>query len=71
MLFSKNLKRTREERGKTQRDVAEHLGVAVQTVDRWERNTIPQPRYIDELVKFLGTSMSELWTEPKRSKRGR
>ncbi len=37
LKISENLKRMRKERGNTQEDLANHLGISVQAISKWER----------------------------------
>src|SRR5262249_791648 len=55
------LKREREIRGWSRAYVAEHIGVEVKTVSRWERGeATPQSRYHYDLVKLFGVSAAKL-----------
>ena len=37
LKISENLRKLRKERGNTQDDLANHLGISVQAVSKWER----------------------------------
>ena len=63
LLIGNTIKYLRRERGITQEELAEILGVSCQSVSRWENNTC----YPDiELAKKLGMSRKSLWEKRKR-----
>ncbi len=64
MEFGEKLKEMRNERGMTQRELAEALHVSFQTVSKWESG-INEPDFatLKELAKILSTTTSELLGE--------
>lgn len=50
----------RKERGMTQSEVAEHLGVSYQAVSKWENGTIPNVEILVELARLLQVSVDTL-----------
>lgn len=56
-----NVQRMRLEKGMTQRDVAEQLGVSFQTVSKWERGIcFPDITLLSSLADLFGTSVDVL-----------
>ena len=56
------IKSFREERGLTQKQFAEFLGVAHQTVSKWEsRKGFPDVFLLPRLADILGCSIDELY----------
>ena len=57
------LRRLRESRGLTQKDLAEQLGVSDKTVSKWETGRgLPDISLLSPLAEALGVSLSELFT---------
>ena len=55
------LRKLRQERGWTQRQVAEQLGVSTQAVSKWERDQgIPDVGLLPHLAEIFGVSMERL-----------
>lgn len=56
------LRRARQERGWSQRGVADRIGAPLDTmITRWERgNAVPSPYYIERLCQLFGMTASEL-----------
>ena len=53
----------RKEKGMTQKQVAEKLGVEPKTISKWETNKgLPDIGILEELALHLGVSLSELLT---------
>lgn len=65
------LKRARESMGLTQRDVAEHVGVAhAKVVSRWERGAYrPAPENMGPLTRLLGVAPPGDGWEPRENGR--
>ncbi|HZS76206.1 MAG TPA: NB-ARC domain-containing protein [Ktedonobacteraceae bacterium] len=63
------LRRARQERGWSQRVVADRIGAPQDTmITRWERgNAIPSPYYIERLCQLFGMSATELGLLPQES----
>ena len=63
MTFSKRLARVRKEKGMTQSDVAEKLGVSFQAVSSWERGeTSPEVEKLAEIAAVYHVSLDWLLT---------
>lgn len=61
------LRRIRQERGTTQRDLAEALGVTVPTVSRYENHvSTPSMDVIDLMAQTLGVEFFDLTNRPTR-----
>lgn len=61
-LFSRNLRRLRQEKGLTQEQLASILGVSVQSVSRWEcGNTLPDVMLLPEIAKLYGVTVDDLY----------
>ena len=57
------LRRLRESRGLTQKELAEQLGVSDKTVSKWETGRgLPDISLLSPLAEALGVSLSELFT---------
>lgn len=54
--IGKNLKALRQEKGLTQRQVAERMRVESMQISRWERGTKPQADQLEALAKALETT---------------
>jgi putative zinc finger/helix-turn-helix YgiT family protein len=51
-LLSRNrIRKNREDLGLSQRALAEHLGVAVETISRWENGALTQTRAMDRYLR--------------------
>lgn len=61
MEFGKYFKKCRKQSGKTQKQVADRLGVYQSNVSDWENN-VSRPEYENllELAKFYGVTLYEL-----------
>lgn len=61
MALSENIKAKRMERGMTQSEVAERIGVSPVAICQFETNrSKPQPETLIALAKCLGTTAEEL-----------
>lgn len=61
-LFSQNLRRLRLEKNLTQEQLANILGVSVQSVSRWEcGNTLPDVMLLPEIAKLYGVTVDDLY----------
>lgn len=59
--FADSITRLRKEKGLTQRQVAEVLGVSDKAVSKWERGeTMPDVALLPSLAEFYGVSLDEL-----------
>lgn len=59
--FKTRLKRLRAEKGLTQKQVADVLGIAAVTVSGWEiGKSLPEAQYLTPLAEVLGTSVDSL-----------
>jgi transcriptional regulator with XRE-family HTH domain len=60
--FGRRLAELRRQSGLKQREIAEHIGVSVQAVSKWERGlSCPDILVLDELSSVLGVTISELF----------
>ena len=56
----------RKEKGMTQKELAEQIGVSDKTISRWETgNGLPDMAYLTPLCDFLGVSVNELLSGEK------
>ena len=55
--------RYRRIKGWTQTDLVERLGVAMYTVQRWEKGTLPRPKVLPQLAEALGADPARLLDE--------
>lgn len=61
-LFSQNLRRLRLEKNLTQEQLANILGVSVQSVSRWEcGNTLPDVMLLPEIARLYGVTVDDLY----------
>ena len=51
LLSSEQIRANREQLGLSQRDLSEHLGVAVETISRWENGVLTQTRAMDRYLR--------------------
>ena len=60
--FSRNLRRLRLDKGLTQEQLANRLGVSVQSVSRWEcSTTLPDVMLLPELARLYGVTVDDLY----------
>jgi len=60
--FSRNLRRLRLDKGLTQEQLANRLGVSVQSVSRWEcATTLPDVLLLPELARLYGVTVDDLY----------
>ena len=63
MIIGALITKKREQNNISQKELADHLGVSVKTVERWESGkTVPDYRVIMPLCDKLGVSLHELLT---------
>lgn len=61
-LFSKNLRRLRLAKNLTQEQLANILGVSVQSVSRWEcGNTLPDVMLLPDIARLYGVTVDDLY----------
>ena len=66
MVFSANLNRLVRDSGKTQKEIAEKIGVSPQTFNTWCQGiAIPRMGKIQALADYFNVSKSDLLDEPK------
>lgn len=59
--FNTNLRRIRKEKGITQEQLAEAVGVSAQAVSKWEMNSFPDGAVLPKVAEKLGVSIDELF----------
>ena len=60
MSIGKNIKKYRTQKGMTQRELAEAIGVSVQAISKWECGSTPDISQIIPLSSVLNVSPNEL-----------
>lgn len=61
MKMGELIRSSRKEKGLTQKDVADKLGITDRAVSKWERGICaPDIAYIEELAEMLGLTIAEL-----------
>lgn len=66
--FSNNLRRLRLEKGLTQEQLANVLGVSTQSVSRWEcGNTLPDVMLLPQIARLYGVTVDDLYREEARA----
>ncbi|MBR4097067.1 MAG: helix-turn-helix transcriptional regulator [Oscillospiraceae bacterium] len=59
--FNSSLKRIRKEKGITQEQLADKVGVSPQAVSKWELSSYPDPQLLPSIADFLGVTIDELF----------
>ncbi len=61
IIISKNLREFRRKKGNTQEDLAEHLGISISAVSKWERDEgYPDITLLPGIAEFYGVSVDDL-----------
>ena len=61
LLSADQIRSNREQLGLSQRNLAEHLGVAVETISRWENGVLTQTRAMDRYLRvYFGVPAARL-----------
>lgn len=60
-LFSINLRKIRKERGVTQEQLADAVGVSAQAVSKWEISSYPDAGLLPAIADFLNVTIDELY----------
>lgn len=59
--FNSTLKRIRKEKGITQEQLADKVGVSPQAVSKWELSSYPDPQLLPAIAEYLGVTIDELF----------
>ena len=59
--FNISLKRIRKEKGITQEQLADKVGVSPQAVSKWELSSYPDPQLLPAIADYLGVTIDELF----------
>lgn len=59
--FNANLRRLRKQKGMTQEQLADAVGVSAQAVSKWEQNGFPDTPLLPAIADSLGVSIDELF----------
>ena len=59
--FNSSLRRIRKEKGITQEELADKVGVSPQAVSKWEISSFPDPQLLPKIADFLGVTIDELF----------
>ncbi len=66
-IFSQNLRQLRTAKKMTQEQLADILGVSVQSVSRWEcGNTLPDVMLLPQIARLYGVTVDDLYREETR-----
>jgi transcriptional regulator with XRE-family HTH domain len=69
MTFGQRLRQIRENKGITQKELAEKLNVTFQTISKWENSvTEPDISTIKEIAKLLNCSIEQLFNDSEEIK---
>lgn len=60
-LFSINLRKIRKQKGVTQEQLADAVGVSAQAVSKWEISSYPDAGLLPAIADFLGVTIDELF----------
>lgn len=67
MAIGENVKKLREERDITQQQLADALGIAFQSISKWECNTtIPDVAMLPEIAEYFEVTIDSLFCETKK-----
>ncbi len=66
--FAANLRRIRKERGITQEQLAEAVGVSAQAVSKWEISGYPDAQLLPSIADALGITIDELYGRTREDK---
>lgn len=59
--FNSTLKRIRKDKGITQEQLADKIGVSPQAVSKWEYSSYPDPQLLPAIADYLGVTIDELF----------